>query len=140
MIRTTPFKNTNFTDAEAKMTLGINIEENGIMTNKFYSLELELDKINALTLSWTLVHPITENSPLYNSTKEDFSTVNGEILVFIKTFDDMFSNTVATRTSYTFEEVVYGAKFQPMYFRSTDSSKTILNLDKLNAFDNFTLE
>lgn len=139
MIRTTPFKNTNFTDAEAKMTLGMSIEENGKMTNKFYSLELELDKINALTLSWTLVHPITENSPLYNFTKEDFRTINGEILVFIKTFDDMFSNTVATRTSYTFDEVVYGAKFEPMYTRSTDNSKTILNLDKLDTFESVTL-
>jgi inward rectifier potassium channel len=140
MIRTTPFKNTNFTDAEAKMTLGMSVEENGVMTNNFYSLELELDKINALTLSWTLVHPITENSPLYNFTAADFENTHGEILVFIKTFDDMFSNTVAIRTSYTFNEVVYGAKFEPMYARSTDNSKTILNLDKLDAFESVTLE
>jgi inward rectifier potassium channel len=135
MIRTTPFKNTHFTDAEAKITLGISIEENGQMKNKFYSLDLELEKINLLTLSWTLVHPITEDSPLYQFTKEDFANSNGEILVFIKTFDDMFSNTVAIRTSYTFEEVVYGAKFIPMYTRSSDNSKTILHLDKLNDFD-----
>jgi inward rectifier potassium channel len=140
MIRTTPFKNTNFTDAEAKITLGMSIEENGVMTNNFYSLELELEKINALTLSWTLVHPITENSPLYNFTAADFENKHGEILVYIKTFDDMFSNTVAIRTSYTFKEVVYGAKFKPMYARSADNSKTILNLDKLNAFDSITLE
>ncbi|MFM2367831.1 MAG: hypothetical protein RL619_127 [Bacteroidota bacterium] len=140
MIRTTPFKNTNFTDAEAKITLGMSIEENGVMTNNFYSLELELEKINALTLSWTLVHPITENSPLYNFTAADFENKHGEILVYIKTFDDMFSNTVAIRTSYTFNEVVYGAKFKPMYARSADNSKTILNLDKLNAFDSITLE
>ena len=140
MIRTTPFKNTNFTDAEAKMTLGMSVEENGKRINKFYSLELELDKINALTLSWTLVHPITEDSPLYKFTKVDFKNTNGEILVFIKTFDDMFSNTVAARTSYTFDEVVYGAKFEPMYTRSHDNSRTILNLDKLNEFNSFTLE
>ena len=140
MIRTTPFKNTNFTDAEAKMTLGMSVEENGKRINKFYSLELELDKINALTLSWTLVHPITEDSPLYKFTKLDFKNTNGEILVFIKTFDDMFSNTVAARTSYTFDEVVYGAKFEPMYTRSHDNSRTILNLDKLNEFNSFTLE
>ncbi|RTY87276.1 ion channel [Flavobacterium sp. GT3R68] len=135
MIRTTPFKNTNFTDAEAKMTLGMSVEENGIKTNKFFALDLELKKINALTLSWTLVHPITEDSPLYKFTKEDFANMNGEILVFIKTFDDMFSNTVAARTSYTFDEVVYGAKFEPMYTRSGDSSKTVLHLDKLNIFN-----
>lgn len=140
MIRITPFKNTNFTDAEAKMTLGMSVEENGAKTNKFYSLDLELERINALTLSWTLVHPITENSPLYNLTKEDFDSIHGEILVFIKTFDDMFSNTVAIRTSYTFEEVIYGAKFEPMYTRSTDNSKTVLDLDKLNAFYSVTLE
>jgi hypothetical protein len=133
MIRLVPFKNTNFTDAEAKITLGITIEENGIMTNKFYSLDLELNKINALTLSWTLVHPITEKSPLYKFTKEDFASTHGEILVFIKTFDDMYSNTVAARTSYTFKEVLYGAKFEPMYNRSKDASKTVLHLDKLNS-------
>jgi inward rectifier potassium channel len=115
------------------------VEEDGKMSNKFYSLDLELDKINALTLSWTLVHPITEDSPLYQFTKEDFETINGEILVFIKTFDDMFSNTVAIRTSYTFEEVVYGAKFQPMYSRNDANTKTILHLDKLNHFERVAL-
>jgi hypothetical protein len=139
MIRTTPFKNTNFSDAEAKMTLGMSVEENGILTNKFYTLDLEMEKINSLSLSWTLVHPITEESPLYKFSKSDFSNTNGEILVFIKTFDDMFSNTVAIRTSYTFDEVIYGAKFNPMYSRSNDNSKTILNLDKLNLYDSVDL-
>jgi hypothetical protein len=39
----------------------------------------------------------------------------------ITAFDDMFSNTVAIRTSYTFNELVYGAKFEPMFTRSTDN-------------------
>jgi inward rectifier potassium channel len=135
MVRLSPFKNTNFTDAEAQMTLGMSIMENGIMANKFYQLDLELAQISALTLSWTLVHPITVESPLYELIKNDFTSIHGEILVFIKTFDDMFSTTVATRSSYTFDEVVYGAKFKPMYARSVDNSKTVLYLDKLNEFD-----
>lgn len=138
MIRLVPFKNTNFTDAKAKVTLGMSIEENGIMTNKFYNLDLELDRINALSLSWTLVHPITENSPLYNFTEEDFMKIHGEILVFITTFDDMFSNTVAARTSYTFNEIIYGAKFKTMYNRSKDGSRTILHLDLLNSVEQAT--
>lgn len=135
MIRLVPFKNTNFTDAAAKVTLGMSIEENGQRVNKFYNLNLELDRINALSLSWTLVHPIDKNSPLYNFIEEDFKKTHGEILVFITTFDDMFSNTVAARTSYTFSEIIYGAKFQTMYNRSKDGTKTILHLDKLNQFD-----
>ncbi|WP_278036212.1 ion channel [Flavobacterium nitratireducens] len=135
MVRMTPFKNTNFTDAEAKITLGMSVEENGVKVNKFYSLDLELSKINLLTLSWTLVHPIDDQSPLYDFTKEDFENTVGEILVFVKTFDELFSNTVAARTSYTFDEIVYGAKFVSMYERSGDKTKTILDLDKLNHYE-----
>ena len=97
-------------------------------------LDLELKKISALNLSWTLVHPITEDSPLFQFSKEDFKNIHGELLVYVKTFDDMFSTTLAIRTSYTFEEVIYGAKFIPMYARNEANTKTILNLDKLNEF------
>jgi inward rectifier potassium channel len=135
MIRITPYKNTNFTDAEVKITLGMNVSENGIMKNQFYALDLEMDKINSLNLSWTLVHPITTDSPLSRLDKEDFANITGEIMVFIKIFDDMFSTVVTTRSSYTFHEVVYGAKFKPMFSRSTDNAKTILHLDRLNEFE-----
>lgn len=135
MLRTAPYKNTNFTDAEAKITLALNIEEKGQSVNKFYTLDLEMNKINLLTLSWTLVHPITENSPLFNLTKEDFESINGELIVFIKTFDDMFSTNVAINTSYTFNELIYGAKFKPMFSKSKDNSRTILDLNLLNEYE-----
>ena len=135
MMRVAPYKNTNLTDAEAKVTLGLIVEENGKEINRFFQLPLEYDKVNALTLSWTLVHPITEESPLFGFTNDDFKNTKGEILVFVKAFDEMFSNIVASRTSYTFDEVLYGKKFVQMYEHSYDNKKTILHLDKLNAFE-----
>lgn len=134
MLRLAPFKNTTLTDAEAKVTLGLVVEEKGKMVNKFYQLPLEYHTVNSLTLSWTIVHPITETSPFYNFTKEDFENAQGEILVFIKAFDDMFSNTVVSRTSYTLKEIVLGAKFNPMYHKSEHDNKTLLYLNKLNSF------
>lgn len=134
MLRVAPFKNTNLVDAAANVTLGMTIEENGVSMNRFYQLELEFNTVNALTLSWTLVHPITEKSPLYNFTKADFENIKGEILVFIKAFDDMFSNIVVARTSYVFGEIHYGGKFEPMYERADTGDKTIIYLDKLNSF------
>lgn len=139
MIRLTPHKNTNLIDAEARMTLGMSVKENGVMVNKFYTLELELPKINALTLSWTVVHPITEESPLYGFTKEDFNTTEGEIIVYIKVFDDVFSTTVSTGTSYIFDEIVYGAKFDMMYTENEDNTKTLLYLDMLNSYSEVDL-
>ncbi len=133
MLRLAPFKNTTLTDAEAKVTLGLIVEENGKLVNKFFQLALEYEKVNSLTLSWTVVHPITETSPFYNFTEEDFKNAQGEILVFIKAFDDMFSNVVVARTSYTLNEVIIGAKFDPMYHRSAARDKTLLHLDKLSS-------
>ena len=139
MLRLSPYKNTNLTDAEARMTMGIHIEEEGKMVNKFYTLDLELQKVGSLTLSWTLVHPITENSPLYQMNENDIKNTMGEIIVFIKAFDDMYSTTVVKRSSYTFEEIVHGAKFLPMFTRSQDNNKTLLHIDKLNLFERVEL-
>lgn len=134
MLRMAPHKNTNLSDAEAYMTVGIMVEEDGVSVNKFYSLPLEMSKINSLTLSWTLVHPINEESPLYNLVATDYQNTVGEVLVYVKAFDDMYSSTVVKRTSYTFNEIVYGAKFLPMYDKNESNTKTILHLDYLNKF------
>ncbi len=134
MLRVAPFKNINLVDAIASVTLGMTVEEYGINVNKFYQLPLELSTVTSLTLSWTIVHPIDEKSPLYNFAKSDFENIKGEILVTIKAFDDLFSNIVVTRTSYIFSEIHYGAKFEPMYERAPEGDRTIIYLDKLNRF------
>ena len=132
MVRVAPYKNTTLTDAEAKITIVLITEDEGKTVNRFFNLDLELKTINAFTLSWTIVHPITAESPLHGFTKEDFTNLKGEIIVYIKAFDDMFSNTVISRTSYTFDEINYGVKFIPMFHRDNEKNTTILDLDKLN--------
>jgi len=134
MLRMAPFKNNNLTDAEAKMTLGMVIDVDGKPESKFFFLDMEMRKINALSLSWTLVHPIGEDSPLYGFTEADFNNTEGEIIVYLKAFDDLFSATVAAGTSYLFNEIIYGAKFDMMYFENAANTRTILQLDKLNSF------
>ncbi|MGV3460601.1 MAG: ion channel [Flavobacterium sp.] len=136
MLRTAPHKNTNLIDAEARMTLGMNVTENGIPVNKFYNLPLQIDKIGSLSLSWTIVHPIDEKSPLFGFSANDFAEIDGEVIVYVKAFDDLFSNTVGVSTSYTFSEIVYGAKFEMMYTENDDNTKTIVHLDRINAAKN----
>jgi inward rectifier potassium channel len=121
-------------DARVRVTLGMGVEEKGVMQNKFYTLPLEMDAINSLTLSWTIVHPIDENSPLYGFGDDDFRRLEGELMVSVTAYDDLFSTTVAQRTSYTFEEIVYGAKFEMMYNENEDNTKTILHLDKIDRY------
>ena len=91
--------------------------------------------MNTLTLSWTLVHNITENSPFYGLNKEDLVAAQAELIVILKAYDESFSNTVVARTSYIAEEFVYGAKFKLMYHPNEEQNATILNIEQLNDFD-----
>ncbi len=140
MLRTATYKNNHLTDAQAQLTLAMHVQDNGKTVTKFYPLPLELSSINSLALSWTLVHNINEESPLYNYTKEEMLESKMEIIVIVKGFDDHFSNTVQQRTSYTYQQLVYGAKFLPMFERAEDGGYTLLELDKINAHEMVTLE
>jgi inward rectifier potassium channel len=134
MLRMAPYKNNHLTDAEVKLNLAIMVDDNGSMVNRFYPLKLELEKVNALSLSWTIVHAIDADSPFNGLSQQDLIMGNAEVLVFVKAFDDTFSNTVVSRTSYTASEFVFDAKFEPMYHRNTKLGKTVLELDKLNSY------
>jgi len=139
MFRMSPYKNNILSEAEVKLTAAVQIEENGKRMNRFYPLDLEISKVNALPLSWTVVHQINERSPLVNLNQDDIKRMNFEILVFVKAFDEVFSNTVMTRTSYTADEIVWGARFRIMYYPNEDKTKTILDLDLLNEYDKIDL-
>ncbi|MFI5185950.1 MAG: ion channel [Chitinophagales bacterium] len=139
MFRMSPYKNNSLSEVEVKLTAAMQLDENGKRMNKFYPLDLEISKVNALTLSWTIVHPIDDKSPLYNLNQDDMRNANMEILVFIKAFDEVFSNTVMTRNSYTTEEIIWGGKFKIMYYPNHDKTKTVLDLDKINDYDKIDL-
>ena len=134
MFRLAPYKNNNLSEVEIQLTMAITSEENGKLTDKFFSLDMEISKINALALSWTIVHPIAETSPFYSFTKEDIAAADIEIMVFVKAFDEVFSNNVVSRTSYVSSEIIWGARFNMMYHPSEDRNKTILDMNKLNDF------
>lgn len=139
MFRLASYKNNRLSEVEAKATIAMRIEEGGKATNRFYNLNLEISKINALALSWTLVHAIDDKSPIANFSLEDLKNAKAEILVFIKAFDEVFSNTVMTNTSYIAAEIVWGAKFKIMYHPSQDGMTTILDMNKLNDFEKVEL-
>lgn len=139
MFRLVTYKNNHLTDVEAQLTLALHVEEGGKRSTRFYPIKLEIARVTSLAMNWTLVHPMDEESPLYGFTETDLAERRMELIVNIKGFDDHFSNTVQQRSSYTHHELVYGAKFVPMYERPEGSAYTILELDKLNAYEKVTL-
>ena len=100
----------------------------GVRTRRYYPLSLERDGVVFLPLTWTVVHPIDEASPLHGETAESLRNSQAEVLVLLKAFDEIFSTIVQTRTSYTMDEVVWGARFANAFMLSaaenfTDSAR-----------------
>lgn len=135
MLRMATYKNNHLTDAEAQLTIALHLEENGKTVTRFYPLPLEMSRINSMASSWTIVHNITEESPLVNFDQKALTEAKAEVMVYVRAFDDHFSNTVQQRTSYLSSQVLFGARFIPMFQRSDDGSYTLLDLSKINAHE-----
>lgn len=132
MFRVAPFKNSVLTEVEVRLTLMVQETEQGKKVNRFYPLPTEYPKINSLTLSWTIVHPIDEASPIKDLSEQDLINTPWELIVYIKGFDDRFSNTVVRWTSYTQMQLETQRKFVPMFYRDEEAGTTILDLNKIS--------
>lgn len=134
MFRMANLRNNQLIEIEAQVILSYNEVLNGKKSRRFYPLELERTKIGMLTLSWTIVHPIDEHSPLHDKTIADLVAAEVEILVLIKAFDDTFSQTVHTRTSYKNEDIIDNARFSNI-FSKDENGQLLLDLSRIGSIE-----
>jgi inward rectifier potassium channel len=100
---------------------------------RYNRLNLEREKVYFLPLTWTIVHPIDETSPLKNMTPEMLEGLQAEFLILIKGYDDTFSQTVHRRFSYRYDEIAWGAKFTSA-FDIDAAGDVVLDVDKVGSF------
>ncbi|MDQ6759497.1 MAG: ion channel, partial [Acidobacteriota bacterium] len=103
----------------------------GEARRKFAGLNLERSSVYFFPLTWTVVHPITADSPIYGKSAADLAEMQAEFLILIKAFDDTFSQTVHARYSYRHGEVEWGARFQPAFFVD-GTGDMVLELNRLH--------
>jgi len=125
-------------DLQATVTLAWLQESDGHLRRKFKRLNLEVDTIHLFPLNWTIVHNIDEESPLFDKSLKKLMDSQFEVLVLIKGFDDTYSQIIHSKRSYSFADLVVGAKFKPMY--KNTKSTTILELSKLDDIESYTFE
>jgi inward rectifier potassium channel len=92
----------------------------------FQPLKLERNKISFFSTSWTVVHPIEEDSPIYSMSHADMENCQIEIIVMFKAFDDTYARMIYDRSSYLFNEILWGKKFVPIF---NNSDKSVMKID-----------
>ena len=105
----------NLIETEARVMLMTVESVNGLPQRRYDLLELERTQILFLPLTWTVVHPINEKSPLYGKTSRDLENAQAEVLVMMRGFDETFGQIVYARYSYRYDEILWGAKFSPAF-------------------------
>jgi inward rectifier potassium channel len=81
------------------------------------------------------VHPIDESSPLRGCSAVALKEMDAELLILLNGFDETFSQTVHTRSSYKVEEVVWGAKFTSMFNPLDDDGIISIDIRKLHEIE-----
>jgi inward rectifier potassium channel len=112
-------------EVSAKVMFSRFEQVDGVRTRRYYPLPLERDGVVFLPLTWTVVHPIDENSPMRGETAESMLGSRAEVLVLLKAFDETFSTQVQTRTSFTPDELIWGARFANAFM--TDAVERFVN-------------
>jgi inward rectifier potassium channel len=133
MFRIANERSNNLMELDARVLLMTVINPTGIPERKFDMLPLERQSVLLFPLTWTIVHPIDEASPLHGKTSADLAQLQAELIVLVKGFDETFSQVVHNRYSYRHDEIVWGAKFLPA-FRVAASGDLLLEVDKVGEF------
>jgi inward rectifier potassium channel len=114
-------------ETEVQVILTVNQrEENGNISRRFFALPLEIAKVSFFSLSWTIVHDITENSPMYGFSQQDLIDAMGEFLILVKGTDEANQQMVHVRHSYTGEEMAWNARFLPVIGRNKKGKARVL--------------
>lgn len=115
MFRITNARRSQLVELQLKLIFTRFEDSGGNRVRKYYFLNLERRSVAFFPLAWTIVHPITESSPLFGIDWDSFDDDRAEFLVLLNGFDETFSATVHTRSSYVAEEIECNAKFLSMY-------------------------
>jgi len=125
-------RSNNLMEVQARVMLSTVESSEERLVRKYKYLTLERDTVQFLPLTWTIVHPIDESSPLWDKGPNYLKDHQAEFLITIKAFDDTFYQTVHVRHSYRFDEVAWGARFVPA-FEPDAAGEMVLDLEKLSA-------
>lgn len=124
-------RSNNLMEIDARVLLmSVEPSEDGLL-RKYKPLALERASVQFLPLTWTVVHPIDESSPLWGRTADDLTRHHAEFLISIRAFDDTFFQTVYVRHSYRYDELVWGARFAPA-FQVDSKGVMVLDLGRLS--------
>lgn len=114
------------TDARITVTIMRDeTDEHGQSMRRLIDLPLERDRSPAFAISWTVMHRITETSPLHGLDAAAMARQGIVLLCVLAGLDDTLLATVTDRHIYGLDDIRFGQRFADIFDRHEDGSFAI---------------
>jgi len=126
MYRTANQRFNQILEAQQRATLirdEVTIE--GEVMRRFYDLELLRSQSPIFALTWTVMHAIDENSPLYKLTAKDLVEQQAEIVITLTGLDETVSQTIHARHSFVASEILWDLRFVDIISRTPEGKRVV---------------
>ena len=113
MFRLANERGNRIVDASMTMVMLRNeVTSEGHVMRRFHDMKLARSAAPLLQLTWTVQHPIDNDSPLKNMSLQDLKDCEAEIIASLTGLDETLSQTIHARFSYKHDEIVFNAMFE----------------------------
>ncbi|TNE55667.1 MAG: potassium transporter [Bacteroidetes bacterium] len=98
---------------------------------EYYEVKLENNEVYFFPLTWTLVHPIDEDSPFWDMGVGELKYRNAELVLLVEAFDETYGQTVLQKYSYAGDQWKDGVRFD-RNFGINDEGQIELHVDRID--------
>jgi inward rectifier potassium channel len=97
----------------------------GHTMRSFFDLNVVRARSPLFLLSWTIMHRLDENSPLYGATRQSMRAEAAEIIVVLSGMDDTFAQRIHARHAYTTDEILWDKQFEDVLSMTNDGRRIV---------------
>jgi len=121
MFRAANERQNQVLEAEVSVTLARNMTTTeGVTFYAFQPLALTRARSPFFALSWSVMHPIDANSPLFGQTLESLIADRAEIVVILAGVDETLAQRIHARHSYLPHEIVWDRRLADIILKDGD--------------------
>jgi inward rectifier potassium channel len=126
MIRVANLRHQAMVEPQFRMILLRNfITAEGEEVRRFRSLQLEFDHLIAFPTVLTVRHRISEESPLFGMTREDFQQQDIRIVTSIVGIDTVIVAPVQSFGDYNYDQIEWNRRFVEIYDQNEEGEWTV---------------
>ena len=107
------------------MLLRDEVSGEGVEMRRFHDMSVARPRTPMFALTWTVIHPIDEKSPLFGESRESLLRAQAQLVISINGIDETFAQTIHARHTYDAADIHWQRRFADILTRAEDGHRRI---------------